>query len=278
MCNAFNHQLYCSCGWGPIETPQDMQIASYLTQTYDITRDFCKPSICPDCQERVYFIRYNGGIVCFDELGKPWPIHPCFLEYRRESLTPEHYSTKSAYSPLQWKKTCEAISKYLYEFEDACIGVGVEVLSDTEKWFKVFCSDNTIHWLEAKVQFNVDRFIDEFLIFSSTEGKLVQPFMSIETMYDIEDIGIDNIVVEYQAREDDVEILSDTVRCEAGIENEFVPDELLEEDSDNTLTVKWVRPHTPWNCKYCSQVFDYNDFQVFNIHLQSHLKQRTGVL
>lgn len=26
----------------------------------------------------VYFVQHNGGSVWFDELGQPWPKHPCF--------------------------------------------------------------------------------------------------------------------------------------------------------------------------------------------------------
>lgn len=33
---------------------------------------------CPKCGKRVYFVRpYSGGAVWFDDMGKPWPKHPC---------------------------------------------------------------------------------------------------------------------------------------------------------------------------------------------------------
>lgn len=35
-------------------------------------------TICPECEEPVYFIRHNGGSVWLDDLGWPWPKHPCF--------------------------------------------------------------------------------------------------------------------------------------------------------------------------------------------------------
>ena len=38
----------------------------------------CGPSNCPVCGARVFFIRHNGGSVWLDDLGWPWPIHPCF--------------------------------------------------------------------------------------------------------------------------------------------------------------------------------------------------------
>ncbi len=38
----------------------------------------CTPSICPKCRQNVFFVRHNGGAVWFDNLGWPWPKHPCF--------------------------------------------------------------------------------------------------------------------------------------------------------------------------------------------------------
>lgn len=35
---------------------------------------------CPHCEELTYFVRHNGGSVYLDELGHPWPKHPCFEE------------------------------------------------------------------------------------------------------------------------------------------------------------------------------------------------------
>ena len=33
---------------------------------------------CPLCQQMVYLVRHNGGSFWVDELGWPWPLHPCF--------------------------------------------------------------------------------------------------------------------------------------------------------------------------------------------------------
>lgn len=33
---------------------------------------------CPKCRRLVYFVRHNGGSVWLDELGQPWPKHPCY--------------------------------------------------------------------------------------------------------------------------------------------------------------------------------------------------------
>lgn len=39
---------------------------------------FCRPARCPECGESVFFLRHNGGSVWLDDLGWPWPKHPCF--------------------------------------------------------------------------------------------------------------------------------------------------------------------------------------------------------
>ena len=41
-------------------------------------RDFCRPARCPKCEAEVFFIRHNGGSVWVNDLGWPWPKHPCF--------------------------------------------------------------------------------------------------------------------------------------------------------------------------------------------------------
>ena len=33
---------------------------------------------CPLCKQMVYLVRHNGGTFWVDELGWPWPLHPCF--------------------------------------------------------------------------------------------------------------------------------------------------------------------------------------------------------
>lgn len=33
---------------------------------------------CPKCGTLVFFVRHNGGCVWLDDLGPPWPKHPCY--------------------------------------------------------------------------------------------------------------------------------------------------------------------------------------------------------
>ena len=43
--------------------------------------DTCRQIRCPDCKATVWRIRYNGGVVWFDELGPPWVKHPCYGDF-----------------------------------------------------------------------------------------------------------------------------------------------------------------------------------------------------
>jgi len=40
----------------------------------------CWKTRCPKCRAAVWFVRHNGGSVWLDDLGRPWPKHPCFDE------------------------------------------------------------------------------------------------------------------------------------------------------------------------------------------------------
>lgn len=93
MCNAWNHPKNCTCGWGGEghsghsgysgRSPFfDFMPATQnwwpraLTSTYD---SYVNPNAsCPVCGAAVFFYQSpSGGRVFFDELGPPWPKHPC---------------------------------------------------------------------------------------------------------------------------------------------------------------------------------------------------------
>lgn len=85
MCNAWNHPINCTCGWGgdghlgrnssgslsnrsPSLSSVALQYSSYTNPN----------ASCPVCGKKVFFYESsNGGRVYFDELGPPWPKHPC---------------------------------------------------------------------------------------------------------------------------------------------------------------------------------------------------------
>jgi hypothetical protein len=90
-CNAWNHPSDCDCGWGgdtggrPGALPSGVRRLQLVDgHTWRIDRRptydaFLNPNaVCPVCGEPVYFYRSQfGGRVFFDELGWPWPKHPC---------------------------------------------------------------------------------------------------------------------------------------------------------------------------------------------------------
>lgn len=85
MCNAWNHPVQCTCGWGGVghqgkRTVGDNAPNPWL-KYWGFTREssYTNPNAsCPVCGASVYFYQSpNGGRVFFDELGPPWPKHPC---------------------------------------------------------------------------------------------------------------------------------------------------------------------------------------------------------
>ena len=83
MCNAWNHPPSCSCGWGGEgHAGKRSPLSRYdawvppLQPAYE---SFTRPnSSCPVCGDPVFFYQSpTGGRVFFDELGPPWPKHPC---------------------------------------------------------------------------------------------------------------------------------------------------------------------------------------------------------
>lgn len=85
MCNAWNHPPGCTCGWGGegatgggnnlgeycFDWSPDYYRLNYISYTNPNAR-------CPICNAHVFFYKSPfGGRVFFDDLGPPWPKHPC---------------------------------------------------------------------------------------------------------------------------------------------------------------------------------------------------------
>src|ERR1043166_5175005 len=98
MCNAWNHSAGCTCGWGGEGHlgggggyggfGHDFSTRNLRT-CYE---SFVVPNArCPVCREPVFFYQSPfGGRVFFDELGIPWPKHPCTDSGRAiERINPE---------------------------------------------------------------------------------------------------------------------------------------------------------------------------------------------
>lgn len=104
MCNAHNHSANCTCGFGG-EGHLGRNFGSsvygvnqgvlqrsstnnsinngvqyhWLKPLTNIFESYVNPNAsCPICGAQVFFyMSPNGGRVFFDELGPPWPKHPC---------------------------------------------------------------------------------------------------------------------------------------------------------------------------------------------------------
>jgi len=85
MCNAWNHPPNCTCGWGGeghlgIRTGGSAHSAlAGFARLGASLGSFTNPNAhCPVCGADVFFYASpDGGRVFFDELGPPWPKHPC---------------------------------------------------------------------------------------------------------------------------------------------------------------------------------------------------------
>jgi len=107
MCNSKNHSPSCTCGFGgyghlgrrgrsygsanamhiytppsiQTKSPKELFVERYpeFTTKGRVAACFVNPNAtCPVCGEQVfYYQNENGSRVLFDELGPPWPKHPC---------------------------------------------------------------------------------------------------------------------------------------------------------------------------------------------------------
>lgn len=93
MCNAHNHPLWCTCGFGGERPPTEPELAATRPRgssyTWHAPEDFCRPTTCPQCGHSVFFIRHNGGSIWIEALGSPWPKHPCFVDFTLPRLRRE---------------------------------------------------------------------------------------------------------------------------------------------------------------------------------------------
>jgi len=89
MCNAWNHPPGCTCGWGGeghLGRRTGGSHTSFNVWPYGIPpiravtyHSYTIPNAtCPVCGAEVfYYCNEYGSSVFFDDLGPPWPKHPC---------------------------------------------------------------------------------------------------------------------------------------------------------------------------------------------------------
>lgn len=104
MCNAHNHPPDCTCGWGGEghigRTDSHDSFVKFPRSSIRGVRvwrevEFTRPTNCPECGQKCYFVRHNGGSVWLDELGWPWPKHGCFDKPEEATRTFSTWAVKS---------------------------------------------------------------------------------------------------------------------------------------------------------------------------------------
>lgn len=63
---------------------------------------------CKKCSQMVWLVRHNGGSVWVDELGWPWPKHPCFERDANQALANPVYEDYDRIA--RFTKRCEFCS------------------------------------------------------------------------------------------------------------------------------------------------------------------------
>jgi hypothetical protein len=133
MCNAYNHPINCTCGWGGdghnggnIDSNWNASnlisnkgtISSYQPDYFSFTNP---NATCPICGCKVYYYQNcYGSKVFFDELGKPWTKHACLtnekissLKFDKKELIVKYdeYNLSTYITPIQLIK-CEKEGRY----------------------------------------------------------------------------------------------------------------------------------------------------------------------
>lgn len=98
-CNGWNHPPNCDCGWGG-----EFYESSSITEHWQRFSSYNVPNAhCPYCGEAVFFYRspFNGSVY-FDDLGPPWPKHPCMdtENLQIEKVRPANSLSSRIYSRL----------------------------------------------------------------------------------------------------------------------------------------------------------------------------------
>ena len=172
MCNASTHPPGCACVWGPswnhVSGGYDYQNKD--KQFLRNLNDFTRSTRCHYCNKPVYFVRHNGESVWFDELGQPWPKHPCYYE-------PINLSRGEA-------QATKAIETWIHRLRRPFVGVVIDATVDKAtqaKYLHLHCTDDKVRQVRVYVTFSLEGSIGEFVIYSNEDGQLVRPYLNTET-------------------------------------------------------------------------------------------------
>ncbi len=185
MCNGKNHSPGCTCGWGGEGHSGKSQGRVFDHTPSNVKHfygNFYNRTKCYYCNKEIYFVRHNNGSIWFDELGKPWPKHECYYKY---------YTNFSKEHNVQ-----TAINYWLKNLDSARIGIVVDVqerefdlktlkILNRNKILTIRDSDGGEVALRVFVDFSVEGFLGEFVIFSFKNGYLIRPYINTETKIEI---------------------------------------------------------------------------------------------
>ena len=95
-CNGHQHLEGCDCDFGPRARTTSEWLTGY--------ESYVNPnSKCPECNAAVFFYQSPlGGQVYFDELGHPWPKHPCTDRSRKTTTRTD--SRRVTPDTPEWKR------------------------------------------------------------------------------------------------------------------------------------------------------------------------------
>lgn len=79
LSRGYNHRGGCACRFcQPRRVGETLPTTADLIPVEGTSYSYTRPTTCPVCGEAIFlFMSEHGGRVFFDELGPPWPKHPC---------------------------------------------------------------------------------------------------------------------------------------------------------------------------------------------------------
>lgn len=108
MCNAWNHPPQCACGWGGDGHLGKRAAGNdiwYKNLSFTGLRSYTVPNAsCPVYAQAVFFYQSPyGGRVFFDELGPPWPKHPCTDNPKTKQPEPKYHFSENTKQSYKWQ-------------------------------------------------------------------------------------------------------------------------------------------------------------------------------